>query len=179
MLGDLHEWTLRIETQRLRIRRFVESDAEFILCLLNQPSFLRFIGDKKVRTIEDARKYIQTGPRENYKRYGFGQYLVQLKDTNKPIGMCGLVKRDSLEDPDLGFAFLPEAWGKGYAFEAASAVLKHTRDALSLSRILAITNPDNDASIKLLGRLGFQFECLKRLSTDAAQVKLFSLNLAS
>jgi len=93
--------------------------------------------------------------------------------------MCGLVKRDTLEHPDLGFAFLPEAWGKGYAFEAASAVLKHTQDALSLSRILAITNPDNDASIKLLGRLGFQFECLKRLSTDADQVKLFSLNLAS
>jgi len=170
---------MELITGRLTLREFVDEDAPFIVTLLNQPSFLRFIGDKKVRTIEDARMYIQTGPRENYKRYGFGQYLVQLKETNKAIGMCGLVKRDTLEHPDLGFAFLPEAWGKGYAFEAASAVLKHTQDALSLSRILAITNPDNDASIKLLGRLGFQFECLKRLSTDADQVKLFSLNLAS
>jgi RimJ/RimL family protein N-acetyltransferase len=170
---------MELITGRLTLREFVDEDAPFIVTLLNQPSFLRFIGDKKVRTIEDARMYIQIGPRENYKRYGFGQYLVQLKETNKAIGMCGLVKRDTLEHPDLGFAFLPEAWGKGYAFEAASAVLKHTQDALSLSRILAITNPDNDASIKRLGRLGFQFECLKRLSTDADQVKLFSLNLAS
>lgn len=170
---------MELTTSRLALREFVEADAPFIVDLLNQPSFLRFIGDKKVRTVEDARKYIQTGPLETYKRYGFGLYLVQLKDTNKPIGMCGLVKRDTLHDPDLGFAFLPEAWGKGYAFEAASAVLEHTRDALKLSHILAITNPDNDPSIKLLSRLGFQFECLKRLSNDADWVKLFSLNLAS
>jgi RimJ/RimL family protein N-acetyltransferase len=170
---------MELITARLTLREFLNADAPFIVTLVNQPSFLRFIGDKKVRTIEDARNYIQTGPRENYKRYGFGQYLVQLKETNKPIGMCGLLKRDTLEDPDLGFAFLPEAWGNGYAFEAASAVLEHARDHLKLNRVLAITNPDNDASIKLLGRLGFQFECLKRLSTDGDQVKLFSLNLAS
>jgi len=168
----------KIETGRLRLRMFAERDDEFILRLLNQPSFLRFIGDKKVRTVEDARNYIQTGPVDNYKRYGFGQYLVQLKDSNKPIGMCGLVKRDTLEDPDLGFAFLPEAWGKGYAFEAASAVLAHSRDALTLNRVLAIAIPDNEASIKLLNRLGFEFESLKRLSSDADEVKLFNLNLA-
>ena len=168
-----------LTTERLWLRQFVAADADFLVELLNQHSFLRFIGDKKVHTIEDARKYIETGPRDNYKRHGFGQLLVQLKDTNKPIGMCGLLKRDTLDHPDLGFAFLPEAWGNGYAFEAASAVLEHARDDLKLSRVLAITNPDNDASIKLLGRLGFQFECLKRLSTDADQVKLFSLNLAS
>ena len=170
---------MELITARLTLREFADADAPFIVTLLNQPSFLRFIGDKKVRTIEDARKYIETGPRDNYKRHRFGQLLVQLKDTNKPIGMCGLLKRDTLDHPDLGFAFLPEAWGNGYAFEAASAVLQHARDDLKLSCILAITNPDNDASIKLLGRLGFQFECLKRLSTDADQVKLFSLNLAS
>ena len=170
---------MELITARLTLREFLNADAPFIVTLVNQPSFLRFIGDKKVRTIEDARNYIQTGPRENYKRYGFGQYLVQLKETNKPIGMCGLLKRDTLEDPDLGFAFLPEAWGNGYAFEAASAVLEHARDHLKLNRVLAITNPDNDASIKLLGRLGFQFERLKRLSTDADPVKLFSLNLVS
>jgi ribosomal-protein-alanine N-acetyltransferase len=170
---------MELITARLTVREFVEADAPFIVTLLNQSSFLRFIGDKKVRTIEDARNYIQTGPLDDYKRHGFGQYLVQLKDANKPIGMCGLLKREKLEHADLGFAFLPEAWGNGYAFEAASAVLEHARDVLKLSCILAITNPDNDASIKLLSGLGFQFECLKRLSNDADQVKVFSLNLAS
>ena len=178
MPGDSREWTLRIETQRLRIRTFVESDAKFIVELLNQPSFLRFIGDKKVRTIEEAQNYIQTGPLDNYQRHGFGQYLVQLKDSNKPIGMCGLLKRDTLEHADLGFAFLPEAWGQGYAFEAASAILIYARDTLKLNRILAITNPDNGSSIKLLNGLGFQFECVIRLSGDADEVKLFSLNVS-
>ena len=171
--------SISLKTERLRIRQFVADDAEFIVELLNQPSFLRFIGDKKVRTVADAQNYIQIGPLDNYKRHGFGQYLVQLKDSNKPIGMCGLLKRDTLEHADLGFAFLPEAWGKGYAFEAASAVLEHARDALTLSRIVAITNPDNEASIKLLNRLGFEFECLKRLSSDADEVKLFSLHLTN
>lgn len=170
---------MELITARLTLREFVNADASFIVTLLNQPSFLRFIGDKKVRTIEDAHNYIQTGPLNNYKRHGFGQLLVQLKDSNTPIGMCGLLKRDTLEHPDLGFAFLPEAWGKGYAFEAASAVLEHARDVLKLYRILAITNPDNEASIELLNRLGFEFESLKRLSSDADEVNLFSLHLAS
>jgi RimJ/RimL family protein N-acetyltransferase len=167
-----------LKTERLLIRQFTVEDTEFIVELLNQPSFIRFIGDKKVRTIEDARNYIQTGPLDSYKRYGFGSCMVQLKDTNEPIGMCGLLKRDALEHPDLGFAFLPEAWGKGYAFEAASAALLQARDVLRLGRILAITNPDNDSSMKLLNRLGFQFERLIRLSNDADQVNLFTLNLA-
>ena len=167
--------TVQMTTGRLLIRQFVIDDAEFIVELLNEPSFIRFIGDKKVRTVDDARSYITTGPVESYKQNGFGLYLVQLKSTNKSIGMCGVLKRESLPDPDLGFAFLPEYWGKGYAFEAASTALDQARDVFRLSRILAITNPDNDASIKLLAKLGFQFEHVMKLSSDSDEVKLFSL----
>src|SRR5262245_17861704 len=166
-----------IKTERLCVRKFVEADAQFITGLLNQASFIRFIGDKKVRTRDDARKYLNDGPMESYRRYGYGLCCVELKDTKAAIGMCGVLKRDSLPDPDLGFAFLPEYWGKGYAFEAAVAVLDHARDVLKLPRVLAITTPDNDASIKLLERLGFQFQRVMKLSSDADEVKLFSLML--
>jgi [ribosomal protein S5]-alanine N-acetyltransferase len=166
---------MELTTARLTLREFVDADAPFIITLLNQPSFLRFIGDKKVRTADDARNYITTGPVDSYKRNGFGLYLVQLKSTSKAIGMCGLLKRDTLDAVDLGFAFLPEYWGKGYAFEAASAVLKEARDTFKLTRLLAITSLDNDASIKLLARLGFQFERVMKLASDSDEVKLFSL----
>jgi len=166
---------IELNTERLLVRGFDTNDAEFILELLNQPSFIQFIGDKGVRSVDDARNYITTGPIESYRRHGFGLYLVELKDRKVPIGMCGVLKRESLPDPDLGFAFLPEYWGKGYAFEAASAALDQARDFFKLARILAITNPDNDASIKLLAKLGFQFERVMKLSTDSDEVKLFSL----
>ena len=166
---------IELNTERLLVREFDTNDAEFILELLNQPSFIQFIGDKGVRSVDDARNYITTGPIESYQRHGFGLFLVELKDRKVPIGMCGVLKRESLPDPDLGFAFLPEYWGKGYAFEAASAALDQARDFFKLARILAITNPDNDASIKLLATLGFQFERVMKLSTDSDEVKLFSL----
>lgn len=164
-----------LKTERLVLRKFVAGDAAFILDLLNQHSFIQFIGDKGVRTLDDAKNYIATGPIASYQRHGFGLNLVELKDGKVPIGMCGVLKRESLPDPDLGFAFLPEYWGQGYAFEAASAVLKEARDTFKLTRILAITNPDNDASIKLLAKLGFQLERVMKLSSDSDEVKLFSL----
>jgi len=163
-----------IETDRLRLKRFVEGDAAFIVSLLNQPSFLRFIGDKGVRTLEDAQSYIRNGPIKSYQEHGFGLYLVELKSKQLPIGMCGLLKRDSLPNVDLGFAFLPEFWREGYAHEAASAVLAHAQNDLGLERILAIANPDNDASIRLLEKLGFKFETPVKLSNETASVKLFS-----
>ena len=162
-----------LETERLLLRRFSEDDAPFILTLLNEPSFLRYIGDKKVRTLADARQYIVNGPVASYERNGFGLLLVELKESHTPIGMCGLLKREELPDPDIGFAFVPAFWNKGLAFEAATAVLKDARERLGLERILAITSLDNEASIKLLQRLGFNFDKVLRLSPDAEQVKLF------
>jgi len=150
-----------LETQRLIIRELNVDDAQFILTLLNEPSFLRYIGDKKVRNLDDARRYILDGPVASYERHGFGLFRVELKDSHIPIGMCGLLKREELPDPDIGFAFLPDFWNRGYAFEAAAAVLNYARQRLKLDRVLAIVNPDNDASIKLLQKLGFKFERMK------------------
>lgn len=163
-----------LETERLVLRRMMADDAEFILELVNQPSFIHFIGDKGVRNHADAVQYIQTGPMANYERFGFGQYLVEIKDSRVPIGMCGLTKKDSLPDVDLGFALLPAFWSKGYAFEAAAAVKAYARDVLAISRLVAVTNPDNESSIKLLEKLGFRFERMIRLSEDASEIKLFA-----
>jgi RimJ/RimL family protein N-acetyltransferase len=157
----------------LVLRRLDLGDGGFILELLNDPSFLRFIGDKGVRTLEDARRYIADGPMASYERFGFGLYLTELRDDGAPIGICGLLKRDSLDDVDVGFAFLPRFWSKGYAFEAASAVMAYGRNVLGLRRIVAITSPDNEASIRLLEKLGMRFESMVRLSEDSSEVRLF------
>lgn len=163
-----------LETERLVLRELGLDDARFILELLNDPSFLRYIGDKGVRTLTDARDYISRGPVESYRRHGFGLYLTELKDGSVPIGICGLVKRDALEDPDIGFAFLPRFWAKGYATESASAVLAHARDVLKLERILAIVSPGNQGSIRVLTKLGLRFDRRVRLSEDGQELELFT-----
>lgn len=167
-----------VETDRLILRRLSLDDAGFILVLLNEPSFLRFIGDKGVRTLEDARKYILTGPMASYERHGFGLYLALRKQDGASIGICGLLKRDSLPDVDVGFAFLPEFCSQGYAFEAASAVMAHGRGVLGLKRIVAVTAPDNHGSLRLLDKLGLRFERMVRLSEEGPEVKLFASDLA-
>ena len=163
-----------LETERLILRQFSIADAKFILTLLNEPSFLRFIGDKKVRDIDGAQQYILNGPIASYKQKGFGLYLVALRESGTPIGMCGLLKREELPDVDIGFAFLPAFWNQGFAFEAAAGVIKYGEQELKLKRLVAITNPDNEASIKLLQRLGFTFEGVITLSDGRDQVKLFA-----
>ncbi|HVS80940.1 MAG TPA: GNAT family N-acetyltransferase [Pyrinomonadaceae bacterium] len=163
-----------LETQRLILRRLSTDDAEFILELLNEPSFLRYIGDKGVRSLDDARQYILNGPVDSYERNGFGLYLVELKENGVPIGISGLVKRDTLPDADIGFAFLPAYWSKGYAVESAASVMNYARDVLGLNRMLAITSPDNEASAKLLGKIGLRFERMIKLSEDGDEVKLFT-----
>lgn len=163
-----------IETERLILRHLSADDAEFVLALLNEPSFIRYIGDKGVRNLEDARRYINDGPIKSYELNGFGLNLVQLKTNNTPIGICGVLKRDTLPDPDIGFAFLPSYWNQGYGLESAAAVMAHARETLGLGRILAITSPDNEASQKLLGKIGLRYRRLVKLTEDAAEVKLFT-----
>ena len=165
-----------LETERLSLRKLTIEDAQFILTLLNEPSFIRYIGDKQVRNLEDAEAYILNGPVASYERNGFGLYLVELRESYTPVGMCGFLKREELPDPDIGFAFLPEFWRKGFAFEAAAALLQDARARLKLQRILAITSLDNEASIKLLERLGFRFERVTQLAADREQVKLFAMD---
>lgn len=162
-----------LETERLTLREVSTDDADFILRLLNEPSFLRFIGDKGVRNLQDARQYILNGPIASYNQNGFGLYLVVLKSMNTSIGMCGLIKRETLADVDIGFAFLPEFWNKGYALESATAVFSYGKNVLKLPRIVAITNKDNVTSGKLLERLGLHFDRLIDLNGDGDETKLF------
>lgn len=164
-----------LETKRLRLRQLApDLDDEFILELLNDPSFIRYIGDKGVRELEAARRYIVDGPVKSYEAYGFGLYLVELKMNRAPIGICGVLKRETLPDPDIGFAFLPAYWNQGYAFESAAAVMEHARGTLKLPRVLAITSPDNEASEKLLNKVGLRFDRLVKLTEDAPEIKLFT-----
>jgi RimJ/RimL family protein N-acetyltransferase len=163
-----------LETDRLILRRLTVDDSEFILELLNDPSWLQFIGDKGVRTLEDARDYILNSLVAMYERLGFGLYLTELKDEGVPIGICGLIKRDSLEDVDIGFAFLPKFWGKGYAYESAFAVMAYGKRTFGLNRLVAITSPENYSTAKLLEKLGFNFERMVKLSDDSVAVRLFA-----
>ena len=146
-----------IKTKNLTIRHLNITDADFILRLTNDPDWLTFIGDKGIRSVDDAVQYIQNGPMAMYQSHGFGLYFVGLNDSETPVGICGILKRDSLEHPDLGFAFLPEFRGKGFAFESAEAVLAHAKSELKLKKILAITLPNNERSKHLLKKAGFQF----------------------
>ncbi|MDQ4123568.1 MAG: GNAT family N-acetyltransferase [Acidobacteriota bacterium] len=164
-----------LETERLVLRHISVDDAEFILDLVNQPSFIKYIGDRNVRTLGDAHRYISNSYIASYKKFGFGLYLVELKQSKVPVGICGLVKRDSLPDVDIGFAFLPDYWSQGYASESALAVLDYARNVLKLKRILAITTKDNESSGKLLDKIGLKFEHLIRLNDD--ELKLFSADL--
>ena len=162
-----------LETDRLRLRRLSVDDAEFILRLLNEPSFIQNIGDRGVRTIDDAGAYILKGPIASYEQFGFGLWLIETKPAGLPIGICGLLKRDVLEDVDIGYALLPEFCSQGYAFEAAAAVMSYAKEKLGSKRVLAVVNADNQSSIRLLEKMGFQYERMVRLSDDAPEIKLF------
>lgn len=147
-----------LETPRLTLRELNTDDAAFILTLLNTPTWLKFIGDRGVKNLDDARNYILNGPIKSYTEKGFGLYLMELKDWNTPIGMCGLIKRDFLPDPDIGFALLPEFEGKGYGYESASAVLTYGHKNLGMQKIAAITVKENVNSIHLLEKIGLRPE---------------------
>ncbi len=163
-----------LETERLTLRELTLDDAEFILELVNEPAYRRFIGDKGVRNLEDARGYLRKGPLDSYQRFGHGLYLTSLKDGTK-IGTCGLLKRDTLDDPDVGFAFLAAHHRQGYGFESAAAVMEHGRDVLGFRRIVAVVSPENAGSIGLLEKLGLRFERMIEFAQDDV-VRLFAID---
>jgi len=166
-----------LETDRLLIRQLTVDDANFIIELLNDPSFIQNIGDRKVRTMEDAQAYILNGPVDSYAKNGFGLSLVILKVTGELIGMCGLIKRDALEDVDIGYAYLPRYWSKGYAIEAALAMKSYARDTIQLKRLVAIVDPANIGSIRVLEKLGMKFEKMFKLFEGDIELKLFACAL--
>ena len=153
-----HPVTAIQETKRLQLRQATLSDAGFFVQLLNDAAWLRNIGDRGIRSQSDAENYIRNSIWVPHEKYGYGMYVMQHKATQAPIGLCGLVKREYLSDPDLGFALLPQFSGQGYAFEAAVGVMSYARDALGIQRLYAIVNRSNDRSIRLLQRLGFDYE---------------------
>jgi [ribosomal protein S5]-alanine N-acetyltransferase len=165
-----------IETERLALRRLAEDDAPFMLGLLNEPSFLRNIGDRGVRTLDEARAYIRQGAIASYEQHGFGLYLVTVKPAGEAAGICGLVRREGLDDVDVGFAFLPPYWGKGYAAESAAAVVRYARDTVGLRRLVAITSPGNEPSARVLERIGLQYERMVRLTQHGNELKLYSID---
>lgn len=162
-----------LETERLSLREINADDVDFIFKLLNEPAFLENIGYRGADDHKGALAYIENGPRASYVRNGFGLYLVALKDTNESIGMCGLLKRDTLEDVDIGYAFLESHWGKGYASEAAAAVMTYGRETLSIPRIVAITAPHNEASGRVLEKIGLRFDKIVHLGDHAEESKLY------
>ncbi|MEA5459415.1 GNAT family N-acetyltransferase [Arcicella sp. LKC2W] len=162
-----------IETERLILRKFTLEDAPFVLELVNTPAWLKFIGDRNVHTVEESENYLRNGNLKSYAEHGFGFYLVATKESNEAIGMCGMVKRDSLDDIDIGFAFLPNSIGKGYGYEAASATLDYALNVLKLGRIIAIVDPQNASSIALIKKIGLKYEKMVQISTNDIELMLF------
>ena len=162
-----------LETERLLLRHLNAEDADFILELLNEPAYNQNIGDRGVRPVDGARRYIEDGPAASYAANGFGLYAIVLKESGTPIGMCGLIRRDILEDVDIGYALLKRHWRQGYAQEAAAAVLDYGYNVLKLKRIVAITAPDNAGSIHVLEKIGLRYEKTIHLPTLGGVSKLF------
>lgn len=166
------------ETQRLKINQFSTEDAPFFLELVNSPNWIKYIGDRNTKTLADAEKRIAEGHLKSYKENGFGFYKLLLKEeNNKPIGTCGLIKRDTLDEVDLGFAFLPEYEGKGFGFEASVEIMKIAKDTFNLKKLVAIVTPNNKNSIKLLEKLGFTFEKTVKPFEDDKEPLLFAKTL--
>jgi RimJ/RimL family protein N-acetyltransferase len=164
-----------LETERLSLRRFDFEDAPFVVELLNQPSFIRNIGDRGVRNVEDARRYLREGPMAMYEKHGFGLWRASRRTDGVFVGMCGLLKRDDLPDVDVGYAFLPDYWGQGYAFEAANATVAHGARKFGLKRIVGVVSDHNAASIRVLEKIGMRFERMYPMHPNEPEVRLYSL----
>lgn len=163
-----------LETERLLLREFTEGDADFICRLLNSPGWLKNIGSRGIENEDNAREYINSKLRKAYTELGFGFYLIELKQSGESVGMCGLVKREGLDDVDVGFALLPEYEGYGYAYEAASAMVEYAENNLSIKSLSAITIPTNKSSIKLLEKIGLKFSKMIKIPNDPAELMLFT-----
>jgi RimJ/RimL family protein N-acetyltransferase len=163
-----------LETQRLVVRPFTINDAAFVHALVNDPDWLKHIGDRNVHSLEDARGYIETRVLASYERNGFGMWVVCLP-SGEPIGTCGLIQREGFEDADIGFAFLPAYRGKGYALESAKAVMSHGTSVLGMKRIVAIVSPANEPSIRILEKIGMKFEGMIRMPEDTEDIRLYAI----
>jgi RimJ/RimL family protein N-acetyltransferase len=167
---------LILQTERLNLRTVSVDDAPFYLGLLNEPSWIQNIGDRNVRTLEQARQAILDGPVAMQAQRGHSLYVVERKDDLAAMGLCGLIKRDALVDVDIGYAFRPAYWGQGYAFEAAQAVMQYAKDSVGLKRLAAITSPENGSSNRLLRKLGFAFERLTNFDPKGSDTNVYGFD---
>jgi RimJ/RimL family protein N-acetyltransferase len=166
-----------IETERLQLRKLTLEDAGLMLDVWNDPAFIHHVGDRGIRTSEDARAAMRKGALDLYDKYGYGPFRLALKDDDTPIGICGLFRRDGLDEPDIGYSTLPDFCGQGYAFEAATAVMGYARSELALDRLIAIISPTNDASIGLIRKLGFEFERMHNMPDDEDEICIYCKSL--
>lgn len=162
-----------LETERLVLSELSVNDAPFFYALVNDAAWIEFIGDRDVKTLADAENYLSTKIIPSYKINGFGFYLVSSKNKNESMGISGLVDREGLEHIDVGYAFLPEFRGKGYAYEATKSVLSYAKNSLQIDPVVAITNVDNIKSCLLLERLGLKFDKIIQLLDDPVKCKLY------
>jgi RimJ/RimL family protein N-acetyltransferase len=167
-----------LETARLSLRRLTLDDAPFVVALYNEPSFRENIGDRGVHDQADAQRYLREGPMAMYERFGFGLWHVSRKSDGAGIGMCGLLRRDTLPDADLGYAYFPAFWGQGYALEAAEATLLHGARKFGLRRVLAVVSTGNVASIRVLEKLGMRFERMHAMDPAEPEVRLYARELS-
>lgn len=167
-----------LSTERLELHWLTPADAPMMLAVWNDPAFLRYVGDRGIRTLEEARAAIEAGPMNLYSRYGYGPFRLRLKDDSADVGICGLFRRDTLDEPDIGFAILPDYCGQGLGFESSVAVLDHAREALGLDAVTAIVSPGNEASIALLEKLGLHYDRPIRMPGDDSDVSLYRIDFA-
>ncbi len=170
------EWL--ISTERLRLRPVTVDDAELMLAVWNDPAFIHNVADRGIRTVEDAREAIQAGAQKLFDEYGYGPCCMSLKTNGLMIGICGLFRRDNLDDPDIGFAVLPEYCGKGYAGEAALAVVEYARATLGIAALTAIVSPTNAPSIGLIEKLGLSFQRMITMPGDDHEIRLYYRSFA-
>ncbi len=165
-----------LTTERLELRWLTQDDAPMMLAVWNDPAFLRFVGDRGIRTLEEARAAIESGPLNLYSQYGYGPFRLRLLDERADVGICGLFRRDTLDEPDIGFAILPDYCGRGLGFESSVAVLDHARYVLGLDAVTAIVSPENEASIGLLEKLGLHYDRPIRMPGDEHDVSLYRID---
>jgi len=167
----------RLETERLSLRRLTLDDAELMLAVWNDPTFIRHVADRGIRTVDAARAALEEGALKLFEDYGYGPFRVALVTDDTPVGVCGLFRREGLEGPDIGFSILREYWRKGYAFEAASAVVSHAATDVRLSRLTAVVSPENAASVALIEKLGLHFERMHRFPGDDDDIAIYGMQL--
>lgn len=167
----------RLETARLQLNWLTENDADLMLAIWNDPDFIRFVGDRGVRTLDEAREAMEAGVLKLYRDFGYGPYRMSLHNSDVPMGICGLFKRDNLEYPDIGYGLLPAFCASGYAYEAAQAVADHARDHMKLAELCAIVTPQNTRSVHLLEKLGMCAGESIRMPGDDEDVVVYSIKL--